>query len=556
MKGEKKAMTLKPNAIPPIPEMTKTVAQAAFPKGNLYMQMRDELGSIYTDEIFTELYSDEGQPGWSPWRLAFVTMMQFAENLSDRQAAEAVRARLDWKYALSLELTDAGFHYSVLSEFRSRLVKHEKSQLLLDEILTIFKEKGWIKARGQQRTDSTHLLACVRELNQIEVVGESFRYALNVLASVVPDWLRDHLKPEWGERYGERVDEYRLPKEKGEREALLKAIGQDGQELIEKINKAEDLPWLKEVPAIQILKQVWEQQYKIESGQIQHRDLKEMPPVGEWIRSPFDPEARYGKKRERHWVGYKVHLTETCDEDTPHMIIQVETRPAIEQDNQATAAIQDDLAKRELCPQQHLADAGYVSAKLILESREKHAIDLIGPVHVDPSWQAHTAGAYDASAFVMDWEAKFAICPQGHRSIAWYLGKDSQQEPVINIRFEQATCLACPCRSQCSKAKSSGRILVLRAEGRHQALQEARERQKTEAFKQAYRKRSGIEGTLSQTIRSSGLRRSRYVGQAKTHLQNLAIAVATNIKRLADWLNEFPLASTRHSRFTLLLLPA
>jgi transposase len=287
IKGERIAMTLKPNAIPPIPEMTKTVAQAAFPKGNLYMQMRDELGNIYTDELFTELYSNEGQPGWSPWRLALVTVMQFAENLSDRQAAEAVRARLDWKYALSLELTDPGFHYSVLSEFRSRLVKHEKSQLLLDEILTIFKGKGWIKARGQQRTDSTHLLASVRELNQIEVVGETFRYTLNVLASVVPDWLRDHLKPEWGERYGERVDEYRLPKEKGEREALLKVIGQDGQELIENINKTENLPWLKEIPAIQILKQVWEQQFKIENGRIQHRDLKEMPPVGGVDPLPF-----------------------------------------------------------------------------------------------------------------------------------------------------------------------------------------------------------------------------------------------------------------------------
>ena len=141
-------MTLKPNAIPPVPEKTKTVAQAAFPQGNLYMQMRDELGSIYTDDVFIELYSDEGQPGWSPWRLALVTVMQFAENLSDRQAAEAVRARLDWKYALSLELSDPGFHYSILSEFRSRLVQHEKSQLLLDEILKIFKDKGWIKDAG------------------------------------------------------------------------------------------------------------------------------------------------------------------------------------------------------------------------------------------------------------------------------------------------------------------------------------------------------------------------------------------------------------------------
>jgi len=497
-------MSLKPNAIPPVPEMTVTIAQAAFPKGNLYMQMRDELGSIYTDELFAELYSDEGQPGWSPWRLALVTIMQFAENLSDRQAADAVRARLDWKYALSLELTDPGFHYSILSEFRTRLVEQEKSQLLLDEILKIFKDKGWIKAHGQQRTDSTHVLAAVRELGQLEVVGETLRYTLNVLATVAPDWLGVRLKPEWVERYGERVDEYRLPREKSERQALLKIIGQDGQELLGSIEKAEGQAWLKEIPAVKLLQQVWEQQYILETGQIRHREMKEMPPVGEWIRSPFDPEARYGRKRDIHWVGYKVHLTETCDSEKPHFITQVETRPAIEQDNEATAEIQEELVINRLAPSQ----------------------------------------------FQVDWEAQSATCPQGKKSTRWYPQKDSQGEPVVQIMFDAKTCFACLARLQCTKAKDAGRTLVLRAEGRHQALQAARERQQTDDFKKLYRKRNGIEGTLSQGIRSCGLRRSRYVGQAKTHLQNLAIAVATNIMRLNDWLNEVPLALTRQSRFT------
>lgn len=143
-----------------------------------------------------------------------------------------------------------------MSEFRSRLVTHEKSQLLLDEILTIFKDKGWIKGRGQQRTDSTHVLAAARELDQLEVVGETLRYSLNVLATVAPDWLRERLKPEWVKRYGERVDEYRLPKDKIERKALLRITGQDGQALLGQIKKAEDQVWLKEIPAVKILKQV------------------------------------------------------------------------------------------------------------------------------------------------------------------------------------------------------------------------------------------------------------------------------------------------------------
>lgn len=211
--------------------------------------------------------------------------------------------------------------------------------------------------------------------------------------------------------------------------------------------------------------------------------------------------------------------------------------------------------KNQLAPSQHLVDAGYVSAKLILDSQKKHAIDLIGPVHVDPSWQSRTPGAFDASQFQLDWSAQSAVCPQGQKSNGWYPQKDSQGEPVVQITFDPKTCLACSVRPQCTRAKKSGRTLVLRAEGRHQTLQSARERQQTDDFKCLYKKRSGIEGTLSQGIRSSGLRRSRYVGQPKTHLQNLAIAVATNIKRLNDWLNEVPLASTRHSRFSLLLSP-
>lgn len=281
-----------------------------------------------------------------------------------------------------------------------------------------------------------------------------------------------------------------------------------------------------------------------------------MPPVREWIRSPFDPEARYGKKRDIDWVGYKIHLTETCDEGQPHLITQVETWPAIEQDNEATAEIQEHLEESKLLPGQHLVDAGYVSAKLILDSQEKHGIDLVGPVHVDPSWQAHTPGAYDASRFQIDWEARSATCPQGRQSIGWYPQKDSQEEPVIQIVFDPKPCLACSSRSHCTKAQNTGRTLILRAEGRHQALQIARERQRTKDFKMIYRKRSGIEGTLSQAIRSNDLRRSRYIGHAKTHLQSLAIAVALNIRRMIDWLNNRPLASTRHSRFTTILLAA
>jgi transposase len=179
-------MSMHPQPIPPIPETTVEVARAAFPKGNIYMQMRDLFSSIYTDDQFSDLYPPDGQPAISPWRLALVTVMQYVENLSDRQAAEAVRDRIVWKYALSLELTDPGFNYSVLSEFHTRLVENQAGVRLLDRLLEVLQTHQLLRQRGQQRTDSTHLLAAVRALNRLENVGETLRHALNSLAVAVP----------------------------------------------------------------------------------------------------------------------------------------------------------------------------------------------------------------------------------------------------------------------------------------------------------------------------------------------------------------------------------
>ncbi len=151
-------MSLQPTPISAVPEETARVARAAFPKGNRYLEMRDVIGTIYTDELFADLYARRGQPSEPPWRLALVTVFQFLEGLSDRQAAEAVRARIDWKYALGLELTDPGFDFSVLSEFRTRLVDHSTEHLLLDALLVACKDRGYLKARWRQLTHFTHVL--------------------------------------------------------------------------------------------------------------------------------------------------------------------------------------------------------------------------------------------------------------------------------------------------------------------------------------------------------------------------------------------------------------
>src|SRR6266571_1140105 len=240
-------MSLKSMSIPPVPAETARVARAVFPRGNALMQLRDTLGTIYTDEQFADLFPSHGQPAEAPWRLALVTMFQFMEHLTDRQAADAVRSRLDWKYALSLELTDPGFDHTVLSEFRTRLVAQTAEERFLEAVIDLCKERGWLKARGRQRTDSTHILAKVRALNRAECVVETLRHALNVLAVVAPDWLRSQVQPDWLERYGHRAEEYRLPNGEEKRQQLLHQVGQDGWGLLAAIEADPTRYWMLSV---------------------------------------------------------------------------------------------------------------------------------------------------------------------------------------------------------------------------------------------------------------------------------------------------------------------
>jgi transposase len=341
-------MPLKPQELGPIPEETARVARAAYPKGNVWMRMRDELGTIYQNEAFAHLFSHTGQPAEAPWRLAVVTVMQFAEGLSDRQVADAVRSRIDFKYALGLELTDPGFDHTVLSEFRTRLVAGNSEQALLDTMLILFKERGWLKARGKQRTDLTHVLAKIRALNRVLCVGETLRHALKCLAIVAPDWLRAHSQPEWVERDVARMEDARTPIGDEARHAFAEVIGVDGASLLSAISEAAAPDFLREIPAVKILHQVWMQNYTWIEGKIRWRSCEDIPPAAQYIGSPYDTQAHYSKKRSMTWVGYKVHVTETCEKDSPHLITHVETTSAPVSDDARTALIHEGLKRKGL----------------------------------------------------------------------------------------------------------------------------------------------------------------------------------------------------------------
>src|SRR5881397_279964 len=255
-------MSLHPHVIEPVPEETARIAHAAFPKGHPSLTLREALGTIFQDDDFTDLYSHEGQPGLPPWRLALVTIMQFRETLSDRQAAEAVRARIDWKYLLSLELTDPGFDFSVLSEFRDRLLAGSAEELLLEKLLERCRVLGLLTARGQQRTDSTHVLAAIRVLNRLELVAETLRAALNAVAAVAPDWLQAVTPLAWYERYSRRIEESRLPKDTAEREAYAHTVGEDGFRLLDALDTPDAPEGLRELPSMDALRQAWQRHYE------------------------------------------------------------------------------------------------------------------------------------------------------------------------------------------------------------------------------------------------------------------------------------------------------
>ena len=535
-----------------IPEETQRVARAVFPNGNRYMRMRDALGEVYSDEQFAELFPNRGQPAESPGRIALVTVMQFAEGLSDRQAADAVRARIDWKYALGLALTDTGFDYSILSEFRTRLITGAAEQQLLDAMLTAFKARGLLKVRGKQRTDSTHVLAAIRVLNRLECVCETMRHALETLAVVAPDWLQSWVPTIWFDRYAQRIEEYRLSPGREERYKLAEQIGTDGFQLLQAIYESESARWLYEVPVVQILRRIWIQQFIRSDQGVRWRGAEDLPPASLLISSPHDVEARYSRKRSTEWTGYKVHVTEACDADTPHLITDVETTPATTSDFEMPPLIQAQLAQRDLLPEEHIVDAGYVSADHLVTSQSKHDIDLIAPAPNDPSWQAQAGRGFDSSHFSIDWDEQQATCPQGHVSTLWMPGKDRHEHTIINIRFARTDCQACPSRPLCTHSANLPRMLAVRERPLFEALQTARQREATPEFKKKYNARAGIEGTLSQAIRIADMRRSRYIGLAKTHLQHVLTATAINLTRAADWLAEVPRSLTRRSHFAAL----
>lgn len=247
-----------------------------------------------------------------------------------------------------------------------------------------------------------------------------------------------------------------------------------------------------------------------------------------------------------------VHLSETCEDDSAHLITHVHTTAADMHEAMCTQDIHEALQKKDLVPPAHFVDAAYVSAELLVGSRADYDIDLVGPPRENPTWQTQIKGAYTKAQFTIDWVQRVVHCPQGVASAAWYDCLDEEGKPYHRVRFPKLACGACHARALCTQAKQAPRQLSLHPQAQHEALSAARQRLGSEEGWTLYARRAGIEGTLSQAVRAFGLRRTRYRGLAKTSLQHVATAVAMNVERATAWLNGQPREKTRTSRFARL----
>lgn len=252
---------LRVDSIETIPAETARVAQAALDENNRCRKLREQFGTVFSDDRFAALFPTRGQPAAAPWRLALVTILQFAEGMSDREAADAVRARIDWKYLLGLELTDPGFDYSILSRFRDRLTEGNAEMLLLRQILLKSQELGLIRKRSDMRTDATHVVASVRNINRSEMVGETLRAALNVIATVDPKWLLANVDDSWYLKYARRFEVNRAPLTKEDTVAATEDIGLDGMTLLARIWLDTAPKYLRILPAVEILRRCWVEQF-------------------------------------------------------------------------------------------------------------------------------------------------------------------------------------------------------------------------------------------------------------------------------------------------------
>jgi transposase len=498
-----------------IPREILTWGESHLKPDSLYRVVGEQLYTFISWEELHSMYSSTGRPGINPVILSLVTIFQFLEDVPDRVAASFVETRLDWKYALHLPLDDSGFHYSDLCNFRKRLYAHDKATLIFDQLLEKIRSMGYLKKRKHQRSDSTHVLAKVCHLSRLENLSEGLRLALGAIEQSDSIYYQEKLPSSYRERWEVKLNDYRMTDK--EREESLNRIGHDIHWLLNILAGTSFV----ELPEVDVLSTLFAQNFTVESQKIHLRE--DCVDCKEKIQTPHDPEARYATKRDTHWTGYKIHVTETAnDEGEVNFITDITTSNASERDNEALSQIQENTASRDVKPEEQYVDKAYVTGDNLADSQE-HGIHLMGEAS-----PLTNKGLFTADDFIIDTQAMQATCPSDCKSTSWNQLETGKFAGDIQISFG-SQCQTCPWRDKCTTNKTGRKMRISQ---HHNLMKQRRAESMTDSFREAMKRRPPIEGTISEMVRSHGLRRSRYKGILKTHFQNLLIGAAMNLKRL------------------------
>ena len=502
-----------------VPPATRAAVDPILPADSVCRLLGERADELFDEEALAEMYHKLGRGALNPVMMSIVVILQHLCKVPDRQAAENAVMRLDWLFALRQEIGWEGFDFSSLCNFRKRLFAHGAERLIFDQLLQYLIDKGYVKSK-RQRTDSTHILGAVERLSRLELVWETLRLALTALLNADAKWVMEHLPKAFFEAYIERRSEFQLGKERVEQ--AMREAGQDGFWLLGQIERQGSAE-MQELEAIQRLREVLEQQFEIVESE-DGGGVETKPKVtvdGDAIASPHDPDARYGRKGDKNWLGAKAQVTETVDGDFP-VIVDTDVRSANEIDAHALPDIQDRLEERGLKPKQQYVDGGYCNGKT-LEGSERNGIDLRGRI----GNASRKPPGFRLQDFDIDIGRRWARCPAG--KIAVLFNPSSQSDVLFHVRFGKQ-CLECPFMGRCTKDKR-GRHLELSVN--HERLSRRRIEQAGAPFKREMYARARIESTICELARGHGLRQSRYRGRRKLQLQTSSTAAAVNLKRLA-----------------------
>jgi hypothetical protein len=376
---------------------------------------------------------------------------------------------------------------------------------------------------------------------------------LNAVARADADWLAEHALPDWWRHYASRIEDSRFPRARSKRIEVGRRIGADGMHLLQSLFSPGAPPALRLLPQVETLRRAWVQHFQIVEGEVRRRDPKDRPPGVKRLVNPYDLDARTGVKRDVAWDGYKVHLTETCDRGLPHLITNVATTVGSVSDDRISPRVHAELARRGLLPDEHWVDTGYANSTSLALAHRDYGITLHGPLRPATVAQSRGDAAYGQQSFHIDWDNQEATCPNGRTSSQWRVGRTEENLPVIRVRFSPTVCKPCPELGKCAgSSKARRRELSLRPRAEHEALQQARTLQATDEWKERYKIRAGVEGTISQAANACGLRKSRYRGLPKTSLQHQLTGAAINLMRIDAWITRKPRSTTRSSPLTAL----